>query len=182
MKKNSKLALIEPIENRILCIREQRVILDFHLAELYGVSTKVLNQAVRRNIMRFPADFMFQLTAEEYDSLRSQFVTLESGRGKHRKYRPYAFTEHGAVMAANVLKSRRAIQASIYVVRAFVKLKQFTASYRELAQKLDELEHNIATHDKAICSLFDAIRKLISGPEKPRRKIGFELRKKETRD
>ena len=174
MRKDHELATIEPIENKILFMRKQRVILDYHLAELYGVSTKALNQAVRRNIDRFPSDFMFQLNFKEAADSRSQVSIPE--KGMNIKYRPYAFTEHGAVMAANILRSKRAIQASIYVVRAFIKLKQVIVSYRELAQKLDELEHNVATHDKAICSLFDAIRKLMAIPEKPGRKIGFALK------
>jgi len=173
MKKNNDLALVEPIENKILVVRQQRVILDFHLAELYGVATGTLNQAVKRNIGRFPSDFMFQLNFKEAADSKLQFSILE--KGMNVKYRPYAFTEHGAVMAANILKSKRAIQASIYVVRAFIKLKQLIVFHRELAHKLDELERNVATHDKAICSLFDAMRKLMSYPEKPRRKIGFDI-------
>lgn len=176
MEKNSKITLTEPIENKILLLREQRVILDFHLAELYGVSTKVLNQAVKRNIERFPPDFMFQLNFKEARDSKSQFMILE--KGMNVKYLPYAFTEHGAIMAATILNSPLAIKASIYVVRAFVKIKYMLGSYRELSQKLDELERNVAVHDKAICSLFDAIRKLMASPEKKRRKIGFDLKKR----
>ena len=175
MGKNKPLTLIQPIEDKILLIREQRVILDFHLAEIYEVTTGRLIEQVKRNIERFPPDFLFQLSTEECELLRSQIaISKNQGRGG-RRYRPYAFTEHGAVMAANVLRSKRAIQASIYVVRAFIKLKQFIASHKELALKINELERNVATHDKAICSLFDAIRKLMSYPDKPRRKIGFKL-------
>lgn len=173
MKKNRELALVEPVENKILLIREHRVILDIHLAALYGVSTKALNQAIKRNIERFPSDFLFQLNFKEAADAKARYSFQE--KGMNIKYRPYAFTEHGVVMAANVLRTKRAIQASIFVVRAFVKLKQFTSSYRELALKLDELERTMATHDKAICSLFEAIRKLMAYPDKPHPKIGFDL-------
>jgi len=169
--------LIDPIhiERIIYVIRGHRVILNVHLAELYGVPTGRLMEQIKRNRDRFPPDFLFQLTNEEFESLKSQFaISKKQGRGG-RRYLPYAFTEHGVVMAANVLKSKRAIQASIYVVRAFVRLRQLLASHRDLAEKLDELERNVATHDKAICSLFDAMRKLMSYPEKPRRKIGFDI-------
>jgi hypothetical protein len=132
-------------------------------------------EQVKRNIDRFPPDFMFQVTTNEIRNLKSDFAIREWG-GRRRL--PYAFTEHGAVMAANILRSKRAIHASIYVVRVFVKLRQFVVSHRELTQKLDELERNVAVHDKAICSLFDAIRKLMALPEKKKRRIGFDLNKK----
>ena len=165
------LVLMERIERAILSIRSEKVMLDSDLAELYGVETKVLNQAVKRNATRFPPDFMFQLTAGEWESLRSQFVTLK--RGEHRKYLPYAFTEHGALMLANVLNSERAAQTSVQVVRAFVKLRQMLASNAELARKLEALEKKYDAQFKVV---FDAIRQLMSPPEPKRREIGFHVK------
>src|SRR5438128_4410734 len=123
---------IERIESRILLVRGHKVLLDADLAALYGVSTKRFNEQVRRNAARFPEDFMFRLSAEEWDSLRSQFATLKTGRGQHRKYLPLAFTEHGAIMAATILNSPRATEVSVYVVRAFVRLRELLASTKEL--------------------------------------------------
>lgn len=164
---------IERINQRILLIRGQRVILDADLAELYGAPTKALNQAVRRNAGRFPSDFAFRLTPEETENMRSQFVTASK---RNIRYRPYVFTEHGALMAANVLNSQRAVQASVLVVRAFVQLRQMLATNRELAQKLAELEQRIGTHDEAIRSLMIAIRQLMQPPEPKRREIGFHVK------
>ncbi len=166
----------EKIESRILLIRGQKVMLDADIAELYGVETKVLNQAVRRNIERFPEDFMFQLTDQEAATLRSQFVTSKRGRGG-RRYRPYAFTEHGAVMLASVLNSPVAVEASIQVVRAFIRLREILATHKELAKKLIELEGRIEAHDEGITALFEAIRQLMEPPGKPQRKIGFRSAK-----
>jgi len=150
------------------------VILDAALAELYGVTTKRFNEQVCRNTSRFPADFRFQLTAAEYDALRSQFATLKNGRGKHRKYLPYAFTEHGAIMAATVLNSPRAIEISVFVVRAFVQLRDLLSHNHTLAAKLSELERKLVGHDQAIAGLISAIRELMATPEaKPKRPIGF---------
>jgi phage regulator Rha-like protein len=165
---------VERIEKAILSIRGEKVMLDSDLAELYGVETKVLNQAVKRNAARFPADFMFQLTQEEHDDLvrlRSQIVTLK--RGEHRKYLPYAFTEHGALMLANVLNSERAAQTSVQVVRAFVRLRQMLASNAELARKLAALENKYDAQFKVV---FDAIRQLMSPPKPKRREIGFHVK------
>lgn len=171
---SKSLVPVKRIEQIILLIRGQKVILDSDLARLYGVSTKRLNEQVRRNKERFPEDFVFPLNNQEVACLRSQIATLKKGRGEHRKYRINAFTEHGAIMAANVLSSKRAVDASIYVVRAFVKLRQQLVSHTELALKLDLLEQKIATHDQAICSLFDAMRKLMTPPEpKKNNPIGF---------
>lgn len=173
MEKQQENLTLETVEDRILLIRGHRVITNIHLAELYGVSTSRLMEQVKRNRERFPPDFLFQLSKEEYESLKSHFaISKEKGRGG-RRHLPYAFTEHGAVMAANVLRSKRAIQVSIYVVRAFVRIRQLLASHRDLAEKIDELEATLATHDKAICSLFDAIKQLMAHPEPQRRKIGF---------
>ena len=159
------------IEKRIFLIRGHRVILSIDLAELYGVEPKVLNQAVKRNIERFPADFMFQLTNQEFANLKSQIVT--SSWGGLRRAMPYAFTEHGAIMVASVLNSPRAIEISVYVIRAFVRLREYLSSHKELAQKLTELEKKIETHDEAIQALIDAIRQLMAPPDKPRRRIGY---------
>jgi phage regulator Rha-like protein len=148
-----------------------KVILSIDLAELYGVEPKVLNQAVKRNIERFPSDFMFQLTNQEFANLKSQIVT--SSWGGLRRAMPYAFTEHGAIMVASVLNSPRAIEISVYVVRAFVRLREYLSSHKELAQKLTELEKKIETHDEAIQALIDAIRQLMTPPDKPRRRIGY---------
>jgi phage regulator Rha-like protein len=171
---NGQMAVIpmERIERAILSIRGAKVMLDSDLAEIYGVETKVLNQAVKRNVSRFPSDFMFQLTAAEWTSLRSQTVTLK--RGEHRKYLPYAFTEHGALMLANVLNSERAAQTSVQVVRAFVRLRQILASNAELARKLDALEKK---YDRQFKIVFNAIRQLMSPPPEPkRREIGFHVK------
>ena len=141
---------------------------------LYGVPTKRFNEQVRRNAERFPRDFMFQLSPEEWDSLRSQFATLKTGRGQHRKYLPHAFTEHGAIMAATVLNSPRATEVSVYVVRAFVRLRELLASNKDLARRLDQLEKKLATHDQAIAGLMNAIREMMSPPEPAKkRRIGF---------
>jgi len=165
---------IERIERSILLIRGEKVMLDRDLAELYGVETKRLNEQLRRNRDRFPPDFMFQLTPQEWKSLRSQFATLK--RGEHRKYLPYAFTEHGALMLANVLKSERASRTSVQVVRAFVRLRQLLASNAGLARKLDSLEMKYDAQFKVV---FDAIRKLMSPPETKRREIGFHVKHEE---
>src|SRR5256714_11063643 len=148
---------IEDVSRAIVVLRGRKVLLDAELAALYGVTTKRLNEQVRRNRERFPTDFMFELTAQEAGALRSQFATLKSGRGQHRKYLPYAFTEHGAIMAASVLNSHRAIEASVYVVRAFVRLRELIASNKELAKRLDELEKKYDSQFKVV---FDAIREL----------------------
>ena len=167
----------ERIASAILILRGQRVLQDSELATLYGVSTKRFNQQVRRNRKRFPADFMFQLTAEETSSLRSQIATLKSGRGRHRKYLPYVFTEHGAIMAATILNSPRAIEMSVHVVRAFVQLREMLASNKELARRFAQLEtrldKRLTTHDEAIAAILAAIRQLMHPPIPKRRPIGF---------
>lgn len=182
----SPLVAIDTLSDRIHLVRGQRVMLDSDLAELYGVTTKRFNEQVKRNADRFPADFMFQLTEEEGKSLRSQIATLnpdeslrpqlaalKAGRGQHRKYLPYVFTEHGAIMAASVLNSPRAVEMSVFVVRAFVQLRELLSTHRELAKQLDKLERKLATHDQAIAGLIDAIRQLTSLPAKKSRPIGF---------
>jgi hypothetical protein len=173
MTNTTALLVPETISRRILLIRGQKTMLDADLADLYGVSTKALNQAVKRNIERFPEDFMFRLNADEVDTLnRSQIVT---GSQKHRdpRYPPYAFTAHGALMLGNILRSERAIDVSIMVVRTFVQLREMLATHKELSVKLDQLERNLSTHDQAIAGLIDAIRQLTRVPEKTSRPIGF---------
>jgi phage regulator Rha-like protein len=162
------------VESRILVLRHQRVILDADIAELYGVPVKVLNQQIKRNHKRFPADFVFQLTFREHASLRSQFVTSKERRGG-RRYAPYAFTEHGAIMAATVLNSERAVEMSVFVVRAFVRLREMLANNRKLAGKIDELESRLDTHDSAIQDLIEAIKELMTPEDPPRKRIGFQL-------
>ena len=159
---------VERIENAILFIRGQKVMLDADLARLYGVSTKAFNQAMRRNKDRFPPDFAFQLTDQEFHSLRSQFVT-SNGRGG-RRYRPYAFTEQGVAMLSSVLQSKRAVQVNIEIMRTFARLRRMLASNEELARKLAALERKYDAQFKVV---FDAIRQLMAPPAPPRRRIGF---------
>jgi phage regulator Rha-like protein len=147
--------------------------LDADLATLYAVETRVLTQAVKRNISRFPADFMFQLTGEEWASLRSQSVILKSGRGQHRKYLPHAFTEHGALMLASVLNSERAVQMSVVVVRAFVRLRELLATNKELVGHLRRLEQRLDLTDEAVAELYAMIRRLMAPPSAAKRTIGF---------
>jgi phage regulator Rha-like protein len=161
----------EAIERKILLIRNHKVMLDKELAELYGVSTKRLNEQVKRNKKRFPEDFMFRLTKKEASSLRSQIATLK--RGQHYKYLPYVFTEQGVAMLSSVLNSERAIQVNIAIMRVFVKLRKIMATHKELADKLDQLEQKIEKHDAQIHNIFQAIRQLMMTPEKPKRRIGF---------
>ena len=167
------------IQQAILLIRGKRVMLDADLAELYGVSTKRLNEQVKRNRDRFPEDFMFQLNQTESEVLRSQFATSKTGRGG-RRYLPFAFTEHGAIMLAAVLNTPRAIEVSVFVVRAFVRLREILTTHKALAHKLAELESKIETHDEAIRSLVSAIRQLMAAPERQPKKIGFALRERRT--
>ncbi len=166
----------ERIDRVILRIRGQNVMLDSELASLYGVTTKRLNEQVRRNRERFPVDFMFQLTAAEAEVLRSQIATSKPGRGG-RRHIPYAFTEHGAVMLASVLKSPRAVEASIFVARAFVRLREWAATNKELAAKLADLERRVGGHDESIRSLVAAIRQLMAPPPAKKTKIGFHQEK-----
>jgi hypothetical protein len=167
---------LEPVDAPILTLRRQKVILDSDLARIYGVSTKRLNEQVRRNADRFPPDFMIRLTREEAQEIRrsrSQFATLK--RGQNIKYLPFAFTEHGAIMAATVLNSPQAVQMSVFVVRAFVRLRQSLADYAELQRRLDELEKR---YDAQFSALFEAIRELMTPPDPPRKEIGFQVRER----
>jgi hypothetical protein len=165
------------ISHAILVVRGQRVILDRDLAALYGVTTKRLNEQVKRNRERFPEDFMFELTSEEAEASRSQNATLNKGRGRNLKYLPRAFTEHGAIQAANVLSSSRAIAMSVYVVRAFVQLREVLASNKVLARKLASLERSLGALDiktqRQLKDLYGLIRQLMSSPTVKRRGMGF---------
>jgi len=182
------------VEEMILTVRGQKVILDSALARLYGVETKRLNQQVRRNADRFPSDFMFQLTAQEVRGLRLQFATsnkekerslkFQTGTSKRRggpRYLPYAFTEHGAIMAANVLNSRQAIEMSVFVVRAFIKMREQLLKRTELETRLAEIEKVLLSHDAALRDLYQKISPLLlPPPQTPRRKMGFKVWEKRT--
>jgi hypothetical protein len=183
MKKSNKATLLRMpkrrgtppfiVESRILILRHQRVILDVDIAELYGVPVKRLNEQVKRNEERFPSDFMFQLTSKEHDALRSQFATSNKSRGG-RRYPPRGFTEHGAIMAATVLNSKRAVHMSVFVVRAFVRLREMLATNRRIAGKINELENRLDTNDSVILDLIEAIKDLMTPPKPRRTRIGFQ--------
>ena len=176
---------------RILTIRDQKVVLDVDLARIYGVTTKRLNEQLRRNRKRFPDDFAFQLTADEFESLRSQVATLDKGtsgselkrsqtatlkpgRGQHRKYRPWAFTEHGALQAANILRSERAIAMSVYVIRAFIELRERVAANAAILKRLAEIDKTLLQHNSALRDIYEKLLPLLSPPpEPPRGQIGF---------
>ena len=179
---------IEVIAPVIRTIRGQKVILDSDLARIYGVTTKRLNEQVKRNAKRFPSDFLFQLTGEEVDSLRSQIATLKSGRGQHRKFLPYAFTENGAVMAANVLNSPAAVRMSVFVVRAFVKMRELLGSTKDLAKQLADLEKKLTArldvHESVIVTVLRRVMDILDPPpppepEQPKRRIGFQVEPEE---
>jgi hypothetical protein len=162
---------IERIVSSILLIRGHKVLLDSDLARLYGVSTKRLNEQVRRNRSRFPPDFMFRLNSQETAALRSQIATLDVGRGKHRKYAPYVFTEQGVAMLSSVLRSKWAVEVNIAIMRAFVQLREMLSSHKDLARKLEAMEQKYDAQFKVV---FDAIRELMKPPETPpKRRIGF---------
>lgn len=159
------------VDSLIMEIRGQKVILDKDLAALYEVDTKRLNEQVKRNIDRFPEDFMFQLSVEEFSNLKSQFATSSWGG---RRYPPYAFTEHGAIMAASVLNSPRAVEMSVFVVRAFIKLRTLALQYKELTRKLAQIEERLGEHDTAIMEIVNTIRQLMEPPTPRRKEIGFK--------
>ena len=184
----TRMEIAKSIEQLIFTLRGHRVLLDADLARLYGVSTKRLNEQVKRNRDRFPQDFMFELTKEEMAanvlkcslSLRSQFATLKKGRGQHRKYHSSAFTEHGAIMLANVLKSSVAVQTSIQVVRAFIRIRELAVAHKDLSLRLEDLEKKYDRHFKVV---FDAIRQLTSPPPMmPKQPIGFRTAKQLTQE
>jgi hypothetical protein len=159
------------VSTKIFLIRSQKVLLDRDLAKLYGVTTGNLNKAVKRNIGRFPADFMFQLTKDETASLRFQFGSLK--KGSHSKYLPHAFTEQGVAMLSGVLNSERAVEVNIIIMRTFVKIREILMNHKELALKLNDLERKNDKHEKEIRIIFETIRQLMQPPETPKRKIGF---------
>ncbi len=162
----------EVVEKRIYLIRHQKVMIDRDLAELYGVETKILNRAVKRNIDRFPEDFMFQLSKEEYDQLlRCQIGTLK--RGQHRKYLPYVFTENGVAMLSSVLNSKRAIHVNIQIMRTFTKLRKLMATHKDLKRKIEQMEKK---YDEQFHVVFEAIKQLLESPKKNKRKIGFRIK------
>ena len=163
---------LDAVTRRIIEIRGQRVMIDSDLAALYGVITGDLIQAVKRNKERFPDDLMFQLSSEEWESLKSQFVISKKGRGG-RRFAPYAFTEHGALMLSSVLKSTRAIEVSLMIIRAFVWLRRAVPAYKELADKVAELENAVGKHDDAIKAIVQALQQMIVPPDGAKRKIGF---------
>lgn len=186
-----------PLDSLILTLRQQKVILDADLAGLYGVPTKRINEAVKRNAGRFPADFMFQLAAQECsnlksqiatsnvqstgsqpdEALRSQFATLKGGRGQHRKYLPYAFTEHGAIMAATVLNSPEAVTMSLYVVRAFIQMREQITANTEVLKRLAEIDQTLLKHDKSLQIIWRELQPLLSPPPvPPKREIGFHAK------
>ncbi|MET7254442.1 ORF6N domain-containing protein [Dyadobacter fermentans] len=158
------------IQNKVHTLRGCKIMLDFDLAELYEIETKVLKQAVRRNIERFPDDFMFELTREEYLSLRSQFVTLEKGKGRHAKYLPFAFTEQGVAMLSSVLNSYKAIQVNITIMRAFVSIRQHYIDSKELRERINKLEDEMQVKFNDI---HQALSYLLKPPQKERRQVGF---------
>jgi ORF6N domain len=188
----------ESLESLIFVVRNQRVILDADLARLYGVTTKVFNQAVKRNVSRFPKDFAFQLTTAEVTNMRSQTVTsnretledyedtknrsqIVTGSQKHRdpRFRPWAFTEHGAVMAANILRSERAIHMSIFVVRVFVRLREHVVANQAILKRLAEIDRTLLQHDSALLDLYEKLLPLLQPlPDHPKRRIGFQSKGK----
>ena len=190
--KNTFMQIIQSIQNRIYEIRNERVMLDFDLAKLYEVETKILNQAVKRNIKRFPIDFMFQLTKDEYEylrfqieaseavnSLRSQFVTLKTGRGQHRKFMPYAFTEQGVAMLSGVLSSDKAINMNIAIMRAFVEIRKVLLKQNDLKIQLKEIKERLGEHDAQLNQIYDAMENLLDEKAAQRKwedreRIGFK--------
>ena len=177
MANESAMTPVEGMDSQIHLIRGQRVMLDSDLAAIYGVTTAALNQALKRNRNRLPGDFAFQLTAEESAALRSQIVISNKSRGG-RRYLPWVFTEHGAIMLAMLLNSERAVEMSVFVVRAFVQMREVLLGSKQLAAKLAELERRVGGHDEVIADLITAIRKLLEAPteEKAKREIGYHLR------
>jgi len=174
MKDNNQPVPIESIRRKIFVMRGERVMNDSDLAELYGIETKQLKRAVRRNLPRFPSDFMFELTLQEDKSLRSQFGALK--RGTHAKYVPMAFTEQGVSMLSSVLGSKRAIEVNIAIMRAFVQIRRISSSQKQLSRKLQEIESRLEDHDESIEAIFETMQQLMTPPEKPKKQIGFEIK------
>lgn len=178
--KGAKMFVIpdELVITKIYLIRGQKVMLDFDLAELYTLETKILKRAVKRNLKRFPEDFMFELTREEYLSLRYQIGTLK--RGQHSKYKPYAFTEQGVAMLASILNSPTAISVNIQIIRVFTKMRALLLTHKDILLKLEKMEREMGNHDEQIALIFSYLKKLLNPPQEPRRRIGF--RRKDEKD
>ena len=180
MKSKKKIATLEPVEPLIQAMRGDWVILDSDLAKIYGVETKALNRAVKRNLKKFPADFMFQISADEFAALRCQTGTLKNSRGQHRKYLPCVFTGHGAIMAANVLNSPQAVQMSVFVVRAFVRQREQLSVNAVVLRRLGEIDQKLLRHDDSIVAVLNIIKSLIAPrpslppPPPPKKRIGFQ--------
>lgn len=175
MAKATKILMIpdELVTNKIYFIREQKVMLDKDLAELYRVETKVLNQAVRRNLGRFPEDFMFQVSEEEWQSLRSQIVTSKARRGGSR-YLPFAFTEQGVAMLSSVLNSETAIRVNIQIIRVFTRMRQMLLTHKDILLQLEKMERKLTAHDEDIQLIFKYLKQLLNPPQQPRKRIGFK--------
>src|SRR6185503_5846944 len=180
-KKTAILKVIpdEVLINKIYFIRGEKVMLDLDLAELYGVTTRRLKEQVRRNIERFPEDFMFQLTREEYQSLRSQNATLK--RGAHSKYLPFVFTEHGVLMLSSVLKSKRAIQVNIQIMRIYAKMREYLSTHKDVLLALQQIDRKLISHDEDIQQIFTYLKELITQPSPKRKRIGFKIKGSEER-
>jgi phage regulator Rha-like protein len=180
MNPQTAIVPVGDIKRIIRLIRDQRVILDGDLAGLYGVPTFRFNEAVKRNLARFPEDFLFRLTTAEWEgvqALRSQNAILKPGRGQHRKYPPYAFTEHGALMAANILHSPRAVAMSVYVIRAFVKLREDLVANAAILRRLAEIDKTLLLHDGALRDIYEKLRPLLAPPPLPEKpEIGFHVK------
>jgi len=164
----------EVLINKIYLMRGQKVMLDKDLAELYAVETKRLKEAVRRNIDRFPSDFMFELSPKEWESLRTQFATLKIGRGQHSKYMPFAFTEQGVAMLSSVLNSETAIAVNIQIIRVFTKMRELLSTHKDILLQLEKIENKLTRHDDDIALIFEYLKQLLNPPQSPRRKIGFK--------
>src|SRR5215203_3627849 len=164
----------ELVMNKIYLVRGLKVMLDNDLADLYDIETKRLKEAVRRNIDRFPEDFMFELTQDEFESLRSQIATLKTGRGQHPKYMPFAFTEQGVAMLSSVLKSETAIRVNIQIIRIFTRMREMIMTHKDILLQLKKIEKKLAGHDEDITLIFGYLKQLLNPPQPPRRKIGFK--------
>ena len=164
----------ELVMNKIYVIRNQKVMIDRDLAELYGVETKRLKEAIRRNISRFPEDFMFELTSAEFESLRSQFASLKTGRGQHPKYLPFAFTEQGVAMLSSVLNSETAIRVNIQIIRVFTRMREMIMTHKDILVQLEKIERKLSGHDEDIQLIFGYLKQLLTPSERPRQKIGFK--------
>ncbi len=176
MNNNKPTVPDEVVMNKIYLIRDQKVMIDADLAELYGIETKRLKEQVRRNRERFPDDFMFQLTTAEHQRLRSQFASLNKSRGQHAKYLPFAFTEHGVLMLSNVVNSKRAIAVNIQIIRIFIKMREMLLTHQDLLIKMNKLESKISNHDENIRQIFAYLKQLIREEAVPRKTVGFRQR------